>query len=176
MIRHNPHNGGFSLIETLVYLGLYALIMSGAIISVYTIFESAGRNQTKAMVQEEGTFLAGKIDWVLSGVATTTVPNLGATSSALSVVKFDGTVVTLTLTDLGVLQLKDGANPLLPLNNSNTHVSTSTESSGLVFANTGSSTDPTIPVGVTATFRVSSRTPSGALFMQDFSTTKYLRR
>ena len=53
---------GFTLIEVLVYLALFGLIMSGAVVSAYQMFEASGRNQTRAMIQEEGDFIVAKID------------------------------------------------------------------------------------------------------------------
>ena len=66
---------GFTLIETVIYIALFAFIMTGALVSIYGILGSSARNQTKAMVQEEGSFLLGKIDWALSGVETINLPD-----------------------------------------------------------------------------------------------------
>lgn len=57
---------GFTLIEVLVYLALYSIIIGGAVVAAYGMFESSGHNQTKAMVEEEGGYLLSKIEWALS--------------------------------------------------------------------------------------------------------------
>lgn len=51
----------FSLIETLVYLGLFTLIMCAAIAALLSIRESSGRDAARALVQSEGMFLAASI-------------------------------------------------------------------------------------------------------------------
>ena len=53
---------GFTLIETIVYLALFSILMGGAIVAAFNIFESAGRQQTHTMLQEEGNFLIAKIN------------------------------------------------------------------------------------------------------------------
>ncbi len=67
-------NRGFTLIETILYLALYAIIISGAIISVYSIAESAARNRTTAMLEEEVNFLVAKIDDALENAHSVSSP------------------------------------------------------------------------------------------------------
>jgi len=160
---------GFTLIETLIYIALYAIIMGGAIVAVYAIFESAGRNQGKAMLQEEGMFLAGKLSWALSGVKTINIPALGATSSELSVTKYNDTTVTITVSATGTMMIQNEGT-LLPLNNTNTEVG------GLLFVHTGTSSAGMVPEGIRASFALSLRTPNGMIITQDFSATRYLRK
>jgi Tfp pilus assembly protein PilE len=59
------NNRGFTLVEVLIYLGLYALLIGGAVVAAYNMVESSGRNETAAMVEEEGQYLTAKIDWAL---------------------------------------------------------------------------------------------------------------
>src|SRR6185503_14666830 len=87
---------GFTLIETIVYLALFSILMTGIISSVYLLFENGDRNQTKAMLQEEKEYLLGKINWSLSGVQTVT-PSSSFSANTLNVVKYDGSPVTLAL-------------------------------------------------------------------------------
>ena len=68
-------NTGFTLIETLIYIGLFALIISGVLASVFMILGNNARLQAKAMIQEEGSFLIGKVDWALSGIESASVSN-----------------------------------------------------------------------------------------------------
>ncbi len=70
-------NSGFTLIETMIYIALFALIMTGTIVSIYGILGSSARNQLKAMVQEEGSFLVGKVDWSLNGASSIEVRDNG---------------------------------------------------------------------------------------------------
>ena len=57
--RHR--RAGFTLIETVVYLGLFAILFSGGIAADYNVLETSGKNQSKAMIQEEGDFLIAKM-------------------------------------------------------------------------------------------------------------------
>ncbi|OGZ10732.1 MAG: hypothetical protein A3D65_01690 [Candidatus Lloydbacteria bacterium RIFCSPHIGHO2_02_FULL_50_13] len=159
---------GFTLIETLLYIGLYSIIMGGAIVAVYTIFESAGRNQTKAMLQVEGVFLTGKINSALSGAKTIDTPSFGATSSQLSITKYDGTLISITFAT-GTMMILHGGD-VLSLNNTNTEVAE------LLFTNIGTSSVGIIPEGVRAAFTLSARAPNGMIISQDFRTTRYLRK
>ena len=73
---------GFTLIETLVYLALYTIIIGGTLAAAYGMVESAARNETMAMVEEEGNFLIGKIDWILADTVSVQSPE--ATGGQLS--------------------------------------------------------------------------------------------
>lgn len=180
MRNQNRHNRGFTLIETLIYLALYAIIMTGAIVSAYAILSSSARNQTKALVQEEGSFLVGKIDWVLSGTQAINQPNDGVSStvdqgSTLSITKFDASlgnpiVITLDGTNLTITR---GTNPTEALNNSGIQISCPAAG---CFKHTSASGDGVNPESLSAYFTLTTRTSDGISYSQDFSTTKYLRR
>ncbi len=60
---------GFTLIELLIYLALFGIILGGVCGAVYTMLEFSDSNQGKVILQEEGNFLLGKIDWALAGAA-----------------------------------------------------------------------------------------------------------
>src|SRR5581483_3447430 len=90
---------GFTLIEVVVYLALFAILFGGAVLAAYNIVESSGRNQSKADIQQEGEFIIGKINWALSGAASVSSPGAGLSSTILSVVKFDTTTVTINNLD-----------------------------------------------------------------------------
>lgn len=83
---------GFSLIETIVYIALLAIVMAGAILTSYEILQSsylvAGRNAT----QEEGHFVLRKIEHALSGAA-----DLSASGSSLTIDPYAGSNITLEL-------------------------------------------------------------------------------
>ena len=66
-------NNGFTLIETILYVGLFGLIMSGAVQAAYQLLESGHRNQIAISTQEEGIFLSRKINWALTGATNVTV-------------------------------------------------------------------------------------------------------
>jgi hypothetical protein len=74
MIKNQRFTTGFTLMETMIYIALFALLMSGAIIGVYNLLEGSSRNVAATGIQEEGVFLNRKINWALS-VAKTISPN-----------------------------------------------------------------------------------------------------
>ncbi len=157
---------GFTLIEILIYLGLFALIMVGILASAFSIFQGSGRTQTKVMVQEEGDFLLGKIGWVMTGGSNITQPTFGNSDNTLSLTKA-GTVYNLVLSG-GNLSLQGAT-----LNNTNITVLAPTAPPTFVFSHTGTGTNPEF---ITARFTLQAKTPSGQVYSQDFTTTKYLRK
>lgn len=52
---------GLSLIETLVYLGLLSLLLTGCLVSAYALEETAARNQTMARIEQDGTFMVSRL-------------------------------------------------------------------------------------------------------------------
>jgi type II secretory pathway pseudopilin PulG len=165
--------GGFTLIEVIVYLALFAIMFGGAMTVAYNVIESSGRNQTRALLQEEGDFLIAKINWTLSGAQTVVLPNPGSPSSVLTVNKFDGTSVTVNLNGQTV-QLVNSIDTY-QLNNSSALVQV-VPSPSLVFTHTSSSGDGVNPEKVDAKFTLTANTPTGAVMTQDFFTTVYLRK
>lgn len=167
-------NKGFTLIETLVYLGLFGIIMVGVISVAYTTFESNGRQQTKALLQEEGDFLLAKLNWTLTGATSTSVnlPILGNIGSTLDVTKSTGSnPMCLTLVS-GKMQTKRGSSCAISagyvdLNNSNVTVSS------LIFGHRGSAAGTE---WVDATITLTSLTPNGQTINATSTTTKYLRK
>lgn len=90
--------GGFTLIETLLYIALFGILMSGMVVAAYQLVSSGSHNQMSALIQEEGTFLSRKINWALTGASAVSVSNGGST-------------LTITRPDLGVqspLVISDG--------------------------------------------------------------------
>ena len=74
--------------ETLIYIAIFSILMSGAVVGSYNLLEGGSRNMTATGIQEEGTFLNRKINWALTG----------ATATAASP---SGTTLTITRPDLG---------------------------------------------------------------------------
>jgi prepilin-type N-terminal cleavage/methylation domain-containing protein len=69
----NKH--GFTLLETLIYIALFGVLMTGALVTVYELLLSFEHNGVAIAVQEEGTFIHRKLNWALSGSTGVTVPN-----------------------------------------------------------------------------------------------------
>lgn len=163
-VKHKS-GAGFTLIEAVVYLGLFAILMGGMVTAAYSVFESSDHDQTKIMIQEEGDFLVAKINWALSGGKEAYSPQ----PWILSVNKYDGLNVVISTLDncsgdsTSNIFLKRGAD-CFQLNNSNVQVS------NLVFIHNSD------PENIKAVFTLNARTLNGMTVSQDFFTTKFLRR
>lgn len=75
---------GMTMIETLVYLALYAIVISGAVVSVYTIAYASERNRTEALVIEEGNFIGAKLSYLIAQADTVSVSPSGSTITIVS--------------------------------------------------------------------------------------------
>lgn len=166
-------SSGFTLIETLVYLALFTLIIGGFVMASYALFESAGRNQSKAMLQDEENFIMGKILFSLESAKTINVPVAGASGSSLSITKYDNMQAQFCLA--GPLA-KDayylgGSGSCTAsgaaLNNSNVKVTF------LKFSHFDNGTNPE---SVQVELVVSTQIPNGMTISESASSTRYLRK
>ncbi len=160
----NIKQSGFTLIETLIYLALFGMIFSGVIVCVFNILESSGRNQAKVMLQEDGNFIAAKINWALSQAQNITIPTAGDLQLATA----SGTLEFKPEVGVQNLLLLRNSNPGLKLNNSNEKVPV------LFFVKIEASGDR--PAGVNYGFTLTTLSSNGALLSDDFSSTVYLRK
>jgi type II secretory pathway pseudopilin PulG len=159
MINRQPAARGFTLIETLVYLAIFAMVIGGVVVAAYLLFQSSGKVQTRAMLLQEEQFVMATIERLLGEAASISAPTTGSTGDTLSVNTFGG--VSYTLTKTGNYVLLNGAE----LNNTNTRVT------ALTFARTASAPD-----GVTAEITMQTNSPDGQLVTFSASTTKYRRQ
>lgn len=163
---------GFTLIEVLIYLALFSILMGGAVIAAYSLFDSSLKVGTRTMLQEESDFMLAKIDWVMSGAKAVTAPAAGVTGSSLTVAKWDtslGDPMSVTQTG-GQLFLTRGTNAAVVLNNTNTTVAS------VVFNHIEGSGDGTVPEGVETVLTISAYTPTGITVTRVATSTSYLRR
>jgi len=172
---------GFTLVEVLVYLGLFVILCGGAVVSAYNIVQISNRNQTKSMVQEEGNFIIAKINWVLSGVDAINQPAVGTSGSLLSINKVTGldalnqpiiTPITIGF-PTGDVIISYPNNPVpntFTLNNSNIKIS------NFNFTHNSGSGGGTNPESIQASFTINAKTETGADYSQIFSTTVFLRK
>ena len=163
---------GFTLIETIIYIAIFSFIMVSALVSIYAILESNSRNQTKAMVAEEGGFLISKIEWLLHGSAHT-VLNTNATEMIIST-QNQATLKIRTNPANNVMQVDEG-NGYLDLNNSNTIV-TCPPLPNRCFTIETTTGDNTQPENIESQFTIATKTSDGIAYSQDFSNKTYLRK
>ena len=153
-------NSGFTLIETIIYIGLFAVIMTMGLPAVFQLLEGSGQTNGKATVQDEENFVLRKIDWALGSIdpSKSYTPSLG-TSAMLSLTRYDGTKVAVRQSGTEVQISEDGGVTYLPLTSSNVSVSAL---SFTYIAPSGSG-----PAGISATMTMNGF---------DASTTKYIRK
>jgi prepilin-type N-terminal cleavage/methylation domain-containing protein len=149
---------GFTLIEVVIYLALFGIMFSGAVVASYSILESSGKNQTRAMMQEEGEFLLAKINWAVSNAQTATVPEGGRLVT--DTVEFDQ--------DGNSLVLKRNTDPGVELNNSAVSVK------NLSFVDISATSNGV--KGISYKFDLESNSPNGAILTSNFASTAYLRK
>ncbi len=73
------NNAGFTLMETMIYIALFGILMSGAVVGVYNLVLSNDRNILESRIQEEGVFINRKINWALTGATSVSVNGGGDT-------------------------------------------------------------------------------------------------
>lgn len=111
-------NRGFTLLETIIYIALFGLIMSGAVASAYQLLEGGRRNQAAISIQEEGTFLTRKINWALVGASEIRVPATSTiiiTRPSLALRTPSESPLTITASGTIMTLARGGALPM-PLN------------------------------------------------------------
>ncbi|MEK7531137.1 MAG: prepilin-type N-terminal cleavage/methylation domain-containing protein [Patescibacteria group bacterium] len=160
----------FTIIEVLVYIGLFAIVIGGAVAAVYQIVESSGRSESKAQLQKEGDFLIGKIEWALSGARAFEMPGVNVSNADVLIVRRwdvanDPVAFALSGTDLTISRAGGAA---VVLNNTNVAISD--------FRVSHLYAGGTNPESITATIDVLSRAPNGMPITATFTTTKYLRK
>ena len=67
--------GGFTLIEILMYLGIFLFVIGGLLLTIYTVIGGSGRLQSRVFVSEEAVFILRKFDWALTGASAISVPS-----------------------------------------------------------------------------------------------------
>jgi hypothetical protein len=74
---------GFTLIETIIYIALFALLMSGLMQTSYVLYANLNRHTDEIRTLEEGKYILEKIDSVLLGAEIVYEPVLGSESGIL---------------------------------------------------------------------------------------------
>ena len=110
----------FTLIETIIYIALFGVFMSGVLLSVYGMMQSGDQFTNRNSATNEGTFVTAKLDWVLRSLGSVTTPSSGYGTS-LSVTRSDGTQVDVRLTS-GVIEMRINGGSYVPLTTTNVTV------------------------------------------------------
>ncbi len=74
---------GFTLIETIIYIAIFSILISGLLNASYVLLSNLDRHDAQIAALAEGNFIRDKIDWLLAGASTVYAPSLNATSTTL---------------------------------------------------------------------------------------------
>lgn len=151
---------GFTLIETLLYFGLFAMLAGGGIAATYGIIVSTARSADRVAIASEADFLSAKVDWMLAGLAASDVMSPTSGASGTLEVSRSGTTLRLEARETDAT-LTRGAGTASVLNGGGVHVS------ALRF------TRSVGPDAVTTSFTLSASS-SGPVVSQGFTFTNYL--
>ena len=90
-------NRGFTLIETIIYVALFALLFSGMLASIWPFLQGAESISTKVVVESEATFAIQKINALLaSSTAFITTPSAGTSGNILTLTAYTGDTYTVS--------------------------------------------------------------------------------
>ncbi len=174
----NKTKNGFALIEVVVYIALFSTLMGSAAICAYSLLESGGRTESKALLLQEGNFLLNKISFIVENTHTISTPSLNSseisTDNTLAIVPFDislGNPIVFSIQDNNLLIARGSASGY-PLNNSFITLS------NLLFTRTrDTSTSGSIPPeSIHTSFTLTLQTRKGSTLSERFSETNYLHK
>lgn len=120
-------SGGFTLLETLIYIGLVSVITGSFIAASYQIIDSRGRVQNQLELTENKKFLVEKLRWVLASNQAINSPAKGESSGNLSVNKlnYSGNPMVVDLSANQIRLTLGGGQPV-PITNSQVTVTSLT--------------------------------------------------
>jgi len=81
-------NKGFTLIEMIVYIALFALLLAGGVTTAAQLSFANAHTQNNVSTQREGNFVLNKIHWALVGGNVTSITGSGC-NQVLSLDKFN---------------------------------------------------------------------------------------
>ncbi len=114
-------NPGFTLIEVIVYIGLFSMLMSGALITVFTMLSSIQENRNEITLYREAQFINNKLSWALTGASDVSFES----SSMLEIERKDlesDSPLKFSIAD-GQFFLQRGTNPVVLLTRKDFYVS-----------------------------------------------------
>ena len=181
MLNVKCRQSGFTLIETIIYLFLFAIVIGGGMVAAYQIIEGTNATYNHVILQEEANLLFRKIDWALTGLDGASSINTPSTCTPSPCTSSSNTDLIITKDGTSHSFCLVGTNLFLQLNSG-----CSASSPGLNSSSTAVSLTPSIPLferivtpgkpnAIKTSFTLTT-IQGGKPATQDFSFTKYLRR
>lgn len=97
------HQAGFTLIEALLYIGLFVILIGAVLVVTYQMIEATDKAQYRSLIHNEAQFGIRKMHWLLNGATAATVSsgNLEINNPDLSsdpiVLRLDGSKLAMDL-------------------------------------------------------------------------------
>lgn len=153
---------GFTLIEILVYVGLFSIVIGGLLLTAYNVISGSGRLHNKVFINEEAAFIIRKFDWALTGA--TAIPFISSTTLKITKpsLPVGDNPLTFSLAS-GMLMFARGVSSSVPLNSASVKVNS------LLFTELPPSGSR--PKGINIQFQLANISET-----QDFNVTRYLRQ
>ncbi|MBM3261540.1 type II secretion system protein [Candidatus Kaiserbacteria bacterium] len=121
---HMNKQSGFTLMETIVYIGLFGIIMAMGMLSVHQLLGGSAQVNKKSTVQDEQNFVLRKIIGALGSIdPTETYTPSSGTSATLSFTRYDGMQVAVRLSGTRVEMSENGGTTYEPITTDNVSVS-----------------------------------------------------
>ncbi len=113
----------FTLIETVVYIGLFSFMLSGLFQSAFSLMQSTTTESTNIEINEEVSFVEHKLDWMFSDISKVQSPTGPSASSVLKILKYDIALnpVVVSLQN-GILMISRNGQVAVSLTTANVHV------------------------------------------------------
>ena len=112
------YDKGFTLIEVVIYIALFALLMGSAFVTVFQLINGTNKISLKTTIQQEGNFVMRKLDWALTGLDPANPPVVGGSSCSqnltLQKVNFPGNPMVVRLNS-STLEISQNGGTFVPL-------------------------------------------------------------
>ncbi len=106
------YSQGITLIETLIYTGLFSVLITSVVLSAWNFIKSSESIDQRTIVQEEGSFLLRKFRWAMASAQEVSF----LSEERMVIRRYDGLQVDLCL-DGDVVKMRATATPgMLPCN------------------------------------------------------------
>jgi type II secretory pathway pseudopilin PulG len=153
----------FTLLESVLYMAIFSLLLSGFLSGFFALSESAGKNQTRALLETEGSFYMAKIVYEIQHSVGITEPG-EATSNELSLITHSGDTVRIQLDSGALYRTENG----IPSQLSGNGIVVSNLDFSFIPSDSSSSTYAAISE-YQVSFEISATSSSGRPISQSFS-------
>lgn len=98
MINHlRVSKGGFTLLETIIYVALFTLLFTGVLASSYSFFTGAEYISAMVVQENESAFVVQKMTSLLTSANAISQPSSGNTGSVVTFTTYEGAQYTFAL-------------------------------------------------------------------------------